>query len=287
MKVRGLWGPVVLAAALVIVTQFYFCGLSGARTKSRERLSIQGSTTILPIAQAIAEEYMDLADRGLLPEMDITVRGGGSGVGITALLDGTIDIAMASRPIKPGEIERARKKGFNPVPTIIAKDGIAVIVHPSNSIKGLNIEQLKAIYTGQISTWSKVGGQDKSIVVISRDTASGTFETFKKLVLKGEKVRNDALMLASNQAVATTVAKTPGAIGYVGLGYLSERVKALEIDKVEPSQRTVVNGDYKLSRPLFMYTHGEPKGMTKKFIDFVLSLAGQRVVKDLGFVPLG
>ena len=283
MKVKRLWGAVVLAVALVMAMQIFICGLAGAK---ENRLSIQGSTTVLPIAQAVAEEYMDLADMGLLPEADITIRGGGSGVGIAALLDGTIDIANASRPMKPKEIERAKAKGIQPFATVIAKDGIAVIVHPSNSVAGLTMDELKAIYTGRISKWNEVGGGTKTIVIVSRDTASGTFETFKKLALKGKKVRDDALMLASNQAVVTTVAKTPGAIGYVGLGYLSDKVKALEIDGVKPSQKTVVSGEYKLSRPLFMYTNGKPKGLAKKFIDFVLSLAGQRIVKDLGFVPL-
>lgn len=284
MKVRRLWGPMVLAAALGMATQVCICGL--AEAKEGNRLSIQGSTTVLPIAQLVAEEYMDLADMGLLPEADITVRGGGSGVGIAALLDGTIDIAIASRPMKSKEVEKAKTKGLEPFATVIAKDGIAVIIHPSNSVMGLSMEDLKAIYTGQISKWNEIGGETKSIVIISRDTASGTFGTFKKLALKGEKVRDDALMLASNQAVATTVAKTPGAIGYVGLGYLSDKVKALEIDEVEPSQKTVVSGEYALSRPLFMYTNGKPKGLAKKSIDFVLSLAGQRIVEDLGFVPL-
>ncbi len=284
MKARRLWGPMILAAALGMATQVCICGLAGA--KEGNRLSIQGSTTVLPIAQPTAEEYMDLADMGLLPEADITVRGGGSGVGIAALIDGTIDIADASRAIKSEEIEEAKAKGIEPFATVIAKDGICVIIHPSNSVKGLSLEDLKAIYTGQISEWSKVGGEAKPIVVISRDTASGTFETFNELALKEEKARDDALMLASNQAVATTVAKTPGAIGYVGLGYLSDKVKALEIDGVEPSEKTVVSGEYKLSRPLFMYTNGKPKGLAKKFIDFVLSLAGQRIVEDVGFVPL-
>jgi len=284
MKAKKIGGLAVLTAVLVTATQICICGLAGARGENR--LSIQGSTTVLPIAQAVAEEYMDLADRGLLPEVDITVRGGGSGVGIAALIDGTIDIAGASRSMKSKEIEKAKARGIEPFATVIAKDGIAVIVHPSNSVTGLKLEDIRVIYTGQISNWSEVGGEGKSIVVISRDTASGTFETFKELVLKGEKVRGDALMLASNQAIATTIARTSGAIGYVGLAYLSPSVKALEIEGVRPSQETVVSGEYELSRPLLMYTNGKPKGLAKKFMDFVLSLAGQRIVKDLGFVPL-
>jgi len=280
MKTRRIIGLI----AFMIMVMTTICGWSWA--KGENRLSLQGSTTVLPIAQAAAEEYMDLVDMDLLPEADITVRGGGSGVGIAALLDGTIDIADASRPMKPKEIEKAKVKGIKPFATVIAKDGIAVIVYPSNSVAELSMRDLKAIYTGQINNWSELGGEAKPMVVISRDTASGTFETFNKLALKGAKVRKDALMLASNQGVATTVSKTPGAIGYIGLGYLSPKVKALKIDGVEPSQKTAVSGEYKLSRPLFMYTNGKPKGLAKKFIDFVLSLSGQRIVEDIGFVPL-
>jgi phosphate transport system substrate-binding protein len=284
MKVKKILGLGALTAALIMAMQICICGLAG--TKEEGRLSLQGSTTVLPIAQVAAEEFMDLADIGLLPEADITVRGGGSGVGIAALLDGTIDIADASRPIKSKEVEKAKAKGIEAVGTVIAKDGIAVVVHPSNPLKELTLEEVKAIFTGKINRWSEVGGETKQIVVISRDTASGTFETFNTLALKKEKVRDDALMLASNKAVATTVAKTPGAIGYIGLGYLSEEVKALVIDGVEASKKTVVSGEYKLSRPLFMYTNGNPKGLAKKFIDFVLSLSGQRIVEDVGYVPL-
>lgn len=284
MKVKKILGLGALTAALIMAMQICIGGLAGA--KEEGRLSLQGSTTVLPIAQVAAEEFMDLADIGLLPEADITVRGGGSGVGIAALLDGTIDIADASRPIKSKEVEKAKTKGIEAVGTVIAKDGIAVVVHPSNSVKELTLEEVKAIFTGKIDRWSEVGGETKQIVVISRDTASGTFETFNTLALKEEKVRDDALMLASNKAVATTVAKTPGAIGYVGLGYLSEEVKALVLDGVEASQKTVVSGEYKLSRPLFMYTNGNPQGLAKKFLDFVLSLSGQRIVEDVGYVPL-
>lgn len=281
MKVKKILGLGALTAALIIAMQ---SGLAGA--KKEGRLSLQGSTTVLPIAQVAAEEFMDLADKGLFPKADITVRGGGSGVGIAALLDGTIDIADASRPIKSKEVERAKAKGIEPVGTVIAKDGIAVVVHPSNPVKELTLEKVKAIFTGKINRWNEVGGGTKQIVVISRDTASGTFETFNTLALEKEKVRDDALMLASNKAVATTVAKTPGAIGYIGLGYLSEEVKALVIDGVEASQKTVVSGEYKLSRPLFMYTNGNPQGLVKNFLDFVLSLSGQRIVEDVGYVPL-
>lgn len=256
-------------------------GLCVGEGRTQESILITGSTTVFPIAQRAAEEFMKLH-----PDVSISVRGGGSGVGIAALIDGTVDIASASRPIKTKELKKAREKGIKPVGTVIAKDGIAVIVHPSNPVDGLSLAQIRAIYTGKISRWSEVGGEAKPIVVISRDVASGTFEAFKKLVLKGGRTRPDALMLASNKAVATTVAKTPGAIGYIGLGYLSPEVKALKVDGVLPSKETVVSGEYKLARPLFMYTNGEPKGLAGEFINFILSPKGQKIVEKVGFVPI-
>ncbi|MCD6352984.1 MAG: phosphate ABC transporter substrate-binding protein [Proteobacteria bacterium] len=244
-------------------------------------ITITGSTTVLPIAQNTAEVFMDRN-----PDVNISVQGGGSGVGIASLIDGTCDIADASRPIKDKELEKAVSRGIDPTANVIAMDGIAVIVHPSNTATALTEKQLKDIYTGKISDWSQAGGSGGKIVVISRDSASGTFETFNKLALDKVRVRPDALMQASNKAVATIVAKTPGAIGYVGLGYLSSNVKALFIDGVKPSNETVLTGDYVLARPLFMYTNGKPTGYVKAFFDFVLSEEGQKMVENLGFVGL-
>lgn len=270
----------IVIMILLITTQAFAFQWPWAKKKTNT-LTITGSTTVLPIAQKVAETFMDIH-----PKVNISVRGGGSGVGIAALIDGTCDIADASRPMKTKELKTAREKGINPVETIIAKDGIAIVVHPDNPIKELSLEQLKKIYTGKISNWRDVGGESGAIVVVSRDVASGTFEVFKKLVLKGDKNRDDALMLASNKAVATTVSQTPGSIGYIGLGYLSADVKALIIDNVLPSNKTVVSGEYKLARPLFMYTNGKPKGLVKDLIDFILSPQGQNIVSDIGFVPI-
>ncbi len=265
---------------LLISTQVFAFQWPWAKKKTNT-LTITGSTTVLPIAQKVAETFMDIHS-----EVNISVRGGGSGVGIAALIDGTCDIADASRPMKTKELKKAREKGINPVETIVAKDGIAIVVHPDNTVKELTLSQLKDIYTGKISNWRDVGGESGAIVVVSRDVASGTFEVFKKLVLKGDKNRDDALMLASNKAVATTVSQTPSSIGYIGLGYLSADVKALIIDNVLPSNKTVVSGEYKLARPLFMYTNGQPKGLAKDLIDFILSSQGQNIVSDIGFVPI-
>ena len=264
----------VLAVASFVVSHS-FAG------KKENTLTLTGSTTVLPIAQMAAEVFMELH-----PEVNVSVRGGGSGVGIAALIDQTADIANASRPIKTKEIVACRSKGIDPVGNAVAKDGIAIIVHQSNPVKELSIEQVKAIYTGEISKWSDVGGEVKPIVVISRDVASGTFEVFKELVLEGGKTREDALMLASNNAVATTVKDTPYGIGYVGLGYLSGDVKALTIEGTSPTNETVVSGEYKIARPLFMYTNGEAKGLAKTFLDFVMGEEGQKIVEEVGFVPV-
>ena len=266
---------VILICALIT-----FFGSSFVHAKSM-RLVIQGSTTVLPIAQKCAEVFMQKH-----PQADISVRGGGSGTGIAGLIDGICDIADSSRPMKKKEIIKAKEKGVNPEPHVIAMDGIAVIVHPSNPINRLTLAQLKDIYTGKISNWSELGGRNQKIVVISRDVASGTFECFHKLVLKKQRVRPDALLQASNASVASTIKRTKGAIGYVGLGYLSSEVKALKIEGVAPSEETVLKGTYPISRPLFMYTNGKPKGLAKDFIDFILSEEGQRIVKEQGFVPL-
>ena len=246
-----------------------------------EKIVLEGSTTVLPIAQKAAEIYMQRNK-----EAEITVRGGGSGVGIASLIDGTCDIAMSSRPIKDSELDKAVARGRDIKAHIIAMDGIAVIVHPSNNIKGLTKKQLKDIYTGKISNWSQVGGDNKKIIVISRDTASGTFEAFGELALDKEKVRPDAIMQASNQAVASVVAKTPSAIGYIGLGYINPEVKAIEIDGVMPSKETVLTNKYPIARPLFMYTNGTPKGLAKELIDFIKSPEGQKLVEEEGFVGL-
>ena len=244
-------------------------------------ITITGSTTVLPVAQRAAEAFMDIHD-----DISISVRGGGSGVGIAALIDGRADIANASRSIKTKEIKLAREKGIDAYSNIVARDGLAVVVHPDIPVDSISIEDLKKIFTGEIENWKDIGGPSKAIVAISRDYSSGTFEVFKELVLGGAKVSDGALMLASNKAVATTVSTTPYSIGYIGLGYLSDKVKALKVDGVEATEETVKKGKYKLARPLFMYTNGEPKGDIKTFMDFVFSAEGQRIAREVGFVPV-
>ncbi|MBN1755080.1 PstS family phosphate ABC transporter substrate-binding protein [bacterium] len=270
--------PITIVLSLILV--FLLCAVVYAR-KDEQTLTLTGSTTVLPISQYAAEEFM-----AIHPEVNISVRGGGSGVGIAALIDATADIANSSRPIKTKEITACREKGIEPVGTTVALDGIAIVVHPENAIQELTLEQVRKIYNGEITKWSELGGPVKPIMVVSRDVASGTFEVFKEKVLEGDKTRPDALMVASNQAVAASVAQSPDAIGYIGLGYLSKEVKALNIDGITPSNETVISGEYKIARPLYMYTNGEPKGLAKQFLDFILSEEGKALVEEVGFVPV-
>jgi len=263
----------------VLIAGFLMLGL--AIPCYAEKIVTAGSTTVLPIAQKAAEVFMNSNQNA-----DISVRGGGSGVGIAAIIDGTCDIANSSRPIKDTELDKAVSNGRHLKATVVAMDGICVIVNTSNTIDALTKKQIRDIYTGNVSNWKQVGGSDEKIVVVSRDSSSGTFEAFGTLVLDGAKVKANALMQASNQAVASTVADTPGAIGYVGLGYLTSSVKAVDVDGVKADKETVLTGKYPIARPLFMYTNGAPKGLAKEFIDFILSPQGQKLVEEDGFVAL-
>jgi phosphate transport system substrate-binding protein len=265
-----------LKLIIAAISVFAFTGVCYA-----EKVVVEGSTTVLPIAQAAAEDYM-----GSNPETDIIIRGGGSGVGIASLLDGSCDIADSSRSIKDTEVDKAITNGVDPKAHIVAMDGLAMIVNSSNSVSALTKKQIKDIYTGAISNWSQLGGPNQKIVVVSRDTSSGTFEAFRELVLDMGKVRADAVMQASNQAVASTVSRTPGAVGYVGLGFITEGTKAVPVNGVMPTKETVLLGKYPFSRPLFMYTNGAPAGAVKGFIDFVKSPEGQRIAEEQGFVGL-
>ena len=242
---------------------------------------IKGSTTLLPIAQKAAEEFMKMH-----PDLNISVSGGGSGNGIKAIIDGTTDIADSSRFIKDKEVQLATQKGVLPVPHRVALDCVVPVVHPSNPLTEITMDQLKAIYTGAVNNWKELGGNDKPIVVISRDTSSGTYEVWHEKVLKKEKVTPKALLQASNGAVSQAVAKNKYAIGYIGIGYLTSEVKPLTVDGVEASATTALNGTFPVSRALFMFTNGWPEGDTMSFINFVVSPAGQKIVKEERYVPL-
>ncbi|MDI6688329.1 MAG: phosphate ABC transporter substrate-binding protein [Desulfobacterales bacterium] len=243
---------------------------------------IKGSTTVLPIAQKVAEIYMK--DN---PDVKISISGGGSGNGIKALIDGSTDIADSSRFIKQKEIELAVEKGRYPVPFAVAYDCIVPVVHPGNNIMNLTMAQLKDIYMGKIKNWKKIGGHDRPIVVISRDTSSGTYEVWHNKIMKKERVFPGALLQASNGAIVQAIAKNKNAIGYIGLGYMTGSVKALRVNNIEGSAETTLNGTYPISRPLYMFTAGWPKGNTLNFINFLVHPEkGQKYVSEAGYVPL-
>lgn len=246
-----------------------------------DSIVIKGSTTVLPITQAALEAYMK-ANKGV----QISLSGGGSGEGIKALLDKSADIANSSREIKKEEIDLAGSKGIKPVPHVVAYDAIIPIVNPKNKVKGLSIDQLSQIYQGKITNWKEIGGDDLKIVVISRDSSSGTFESWDHFVMKKNRVTPRAQMLASNGAIVTAVAKNKYAIGYVGMGYLNKSVKGLQVNGVTASAQTALSKQYPMSRELYMYTNGQPAGNVAKFIAFLKSPAGQKIVKKEGFVPL-
>jgi len=242
---------------------------------------VKGSTTVLPIAQRAAEKFMEAQG-----DVMITISGGGSSNGIKALLDGTTDIADASRPMKDKEITAAKEKGIHPVEHKVAMDAVAVMVHPSNPVQDLTLEQLRDIYMGKITNWKEVGGESKAIAVVGRDTSSGTFETWETLVMKKEKVTPRALIVASAGALLQTVSKNPLAIGYDGLGYVNDSIKVVPVGGVEPTAETAISGKYPVARYLYMYTNGEPQGDVKAFIDFLLSSSGQKEVEAAGFIPV-
>ncbi|OPY13706.1 MAG: Phosphate-binding protein PstS 1 precursor [Syntrophus sp. PtaB.Bin001] len=242
---------------------------------------IKGSTTVLPIAQVALEAYMKAH-----PGVNISLSGGGSGEGIKALIDRSTDIANSSREIKDKEAASAREKGVEPVEHIVAIDAIVPIVNPRNKVTGLTIDQLSQIYQGKITNWKEVGGDNMPIVVVSRDSSSGTYESWGHLVLNGAKVTPKAQLQASSGAVVQTVSKNRFAIGYIGLGYLNRSVKGLTVNGIVASAQTVLAKTYPVARPLYMYTNGKPKGEVAGFISFVLSPAGQKLVEKEGFVPL-
>ncbi|WP_457553694.1 PstS family phosphate ABC transporter substrate-binding protein [Desulfobacula sp.] len=257
------------------------CWLISANPVLAGKLVIKGSTTVLPIAQKAAEAYM--AEH---PDVKISLSGGGSGNGIKAIIDGTADIGNASRFIKQKEVNMAVTKGVYPVPFRIALDAIVPVVNPKNSVANLTVEQLKNIYLGKLTNWKDVDSTPGKIVVISRDSSSGTFGVWKEIVMEKERVIPSALTVPSNGGVVQAVAGTPGAIGYVGLGYLNKEIKAVTVDGIKGNEENTLNGSYPISRGLFMFTKGWPKGETMGFISFILSKKGQELVKEAGSIPL-
>jgi phosphate transport system substrate-binding protein len=253
----------------------------------------KGSDTIVNLALAWAEAYQVIK-----PEVRISVTGGGSGTGIAALMNGTVSIANASRSIKPEEIETSRKNGVEPVEFVIARDAIAVIVNPQNPINQLTLQQISDIYSGNIRNWNELGGEDRPIVKLSRETNSGTHVYFLETVIRLGDNENktlfsmDTLLLPSSEGITAEVRDNPNAIGYDGLGYITPEVKMIAVSKdlqtgyILPSADTVNNGSYPIARDLYMYTNGQPTGELKAYLDWIVSTEAQKIVTELGFVPI-
>lgn len=272
------------------------CGSSSSDTSSdspAQYIENKGSDTIVNLALAWAETYQVAH-----PDVRISVTGGGSGTGIAALINGTVDIANASRQIKDEEIAEAQGKGVNPLEHIIARDAIAVIVNPENPVSELTLQQIADIYSGKITNWLDVGGEDRPIVKLSRETNSGTHVYFLETVLRlGEKENKtlfstDTLLLPSSEGIIAEVRQNPNAIGYDGLGYVPHDLKMIAIAEEEggayvlPAIATVNDKTYPIARDLYMYTDGEPTGVVKEYLDWILSAEAQEIVAELGFVPV-
>ena len=253
-------------------------------------ITIKGSDTMVHLASDWAEAYM-----AKHPNTDISVTGGGSGTGIAAILNGTTDICIASRSVKAKEEKLAAEKGLSLKELATSRDGIAVVVNPNNPISELSIEQIGKIYTGAYTNWSELGGPDEKIVVLSRESSSGTYVFFQGRVLSKKDYSPDAMLMPSTSAIIQSVSQDTWAIGYVGLGYgvaAGSKIKMLAVKEdatapaVIPSVATVQDGTYSIARPLHFYTNGAPAGEIKNFIDFVLSEEGQKIVLEAGYVPV-
>ena len=249
---------------------------------------IKGSDTVLPLTQKEAEVFMKK-----YPGSSVMVTGGGSGVGLAALQNGTTDIAQSSRKMKLDEKMKMQDAGKTSIETIIAYDALAVIVNPSNKINQLTREQLESIYTGKVTNWKEVGGDDMPIVLYSRESSSGTFEFFKEHVLNKKNFAPTAMLMPATGAIVQSVSQTKGAIGYIGLAYIETTVKALKVsyDKgvtyVVPSVENAMNKTYPITRPLYYYYLNTTEKAVKPFIDFILSTEGQNIVREIGYVPVG
>jgi len=289
VRVAGAVMPIAAMAVLVAASCSRQQGETTPGRPSRY-VTVKGSDTMVHLCSSWAEALMQVNS-----DVEVSVTGGGSGTGIAALLNGTTDICAASRRMKDKEKDLAAQKGIDPVEFVVARDGIAVIVNPGNPVESLTLEQIRKIYTGAYDRWSEVGGPDETIVVLSRESSSGTYVFFQEHVLQKKDYRQDARLMPATSAIVGSVSSDKWAIGYVGLGYAKEavgKVKILSVKAEEeapavvPSEDTVVSGNYSIARPLHLYTAGRPEGAAKDFIDFCLSSEGQQIVRQTGYVAV-
>jgi phosphate transport system substrate-binding protein len=257
--------------------------VSLAALASAQKLVIKGSDTLgAKLVPTLAEEY-----KAKHPAVSFEIAAEGSTTGISAVIDGTAQIGMSSRRVKPTEASQATAKGVTLKPIIVAFDGMAVIVNANNPLAKLTLRQVEQIFTGDVTDWSAVGGKPGKISVYTRNTSSGTYSDWKDLAMKKRDYAKSSQKMAGNEQIAAEVAKNPNGIGYVGLAYINAAgVKVAAIDGVLPSAETVQNKKYAYARPTFYYTNGEPTGEAAKFVEFTLSEAGQKIAEKIGFVPV-
>ena len=288
--------PRALAALLLPLAAVLACGTGGGQTKpAKTIIQNKGSDTMVNVAQVWAEEYGKAA-----PDTEVEVSGGGSGVGIAALIKGAVDIANASRDLKPSEAEQAEKNtGKKPVGFTVGYDALAVYVHKENPLSEITLEQLTELYAegGKTTRWSELGVKipgvtDDTIVRVSRQSSSGTYEFFREHALGNRDFRMGSRDLNGSKEVVELVGSTPTAIGYSGMGYATAEVKMVRVtskpgsEAIAPTVAAVHDKTYPLARSLHLYTLGEPQGAVKRYIDWILSDAGQKVVEDSGYVPV-
>jgi len=267
----------------LIICLVLMLGTTWLNGADANKIVIDGSTTVGPIAKAFAEYYMKNN-----PGVNVTVSESGSGNGAKSLINGSCQIATMSRLLKQNEYEAAVHSEILPVTHVIAFDGIALIVHPANSVSNLTMAQVKDIYLGKVKNWKEVGGPNSPIIIISRDTNSGTYETFETKVLKGEKIAKNCEYVGSNGAIRSRVQNTQGAIGYIGIGFIDKTIKPLQVNGINPTPGTVKNGSYPISRPLYMVTKDYPAlgSHLFKFINIYLTQKGQEMIEGIGYIPV-
>lgn len=265
------------------ITAVAALALCGAAASAETKIVIDGSTTVGPISKAFADFYKENHSG-----VNITISESGSGNGVKSLMNNACDIANMSRFMKPAEFKSCVDKGILPVAHVVAFDGLAVVVNPKNPVKALTVSQIADIYTGKISNWKQLGGEDAKIVVVSRDTNSGTYETFNELVLKKAAITKDAEYVGSNGQARTRVNTTKNAIAYVGLGFVDDTVKPLSVEGILPAAKSVSTGKYPIARPLYMFTNDYPKmgSDVYNFVTLHLSKEGREIVSDLGYIPV-
>jgi len=283
----------VATVAILAIGAVGMTGCSGGTTSSSGStggsgsslsgtINVTGSDTMVNMAGAWAQAFMTAN-----PDVQLAVKGGGSGVGIAALLNKTTDVADSSRKITPAEISQGSTNGVDPVGTVVAKDGVTIIVNSANTISDISTATIGKIYRGEITNWKDAGGSDAPIVLLGRDSSSGTYSFMQDTVIgKNSTFAKSTQNLQSTQAIVDQVGKDANAIGYVGLGYDKPSIKVLTVDGIKADVTTVLDGTYPLSRDLNMYTNGAPTGVTKSYIDWILGAEGQKIVAAQGFVPL-